>query len=57
MRQLMDEVEFNLDHGTEVRMRRASCWRSLASGHPGRFFKLSGHTAVILSLTGAGKNS
>jgi anti-sigma regulatory factor (Ser/Thr protein kinase) len=28
MRQLMDEVDFNFDHGgTEVRMRRGSYWR------------------------------
>jgi anti-sigma regulatory factor (Ser/Thr protein kinase) len=26
MRQLMDEVEFNFDHGTEVRMRRTQKW-------------------------------
>jgi len=26
MRQLMDEVEFNFDHGTEVRMRRTQQW-------------------------------
>ena len=26
MRQFMDEVEFNFDHGTEVRMRRSQRW-------------------------------
>jgi anti-sigma regulatory factor (Ser/Thr protein kinase) len=26
IRQLMDEVEFNFDHGTEVRMRRRQQW-------------------------------
>jgi serine/threonine-protein kinase RsbW len=26
MRQFMDEVEFNFDHGTEVRMRRRQRW-------------------------------
>jgi serine/threonine-protein kinase RsbW len=26
MRQFMDEVEFNFDHGTEVRMRRRQKW-------------------------------
>jgi serine/threonine-protein kinase RsbW len=27
IRHFMDEVEFNFDHGTEVRMRRRQQWR------------------------------